>query len=419
MGRYVRAGREIASDIQRRADTGVSALELEEIAAGVLVLGGVGAYWIAAIAGAARHARALREEHVHATRAHYAAVEAALDNPSYSPDAIEQTVAEVVALANGLWRKGTIRSSRGRIDEPVIRAWAKSCQFELGKGLEAVGRPAIDLLNVINRDDEEEDRFVVRVRLRIRCKHPSFGTLPGGLGAHHTHLDERWTFGRSEDNWILLSVDGDPLAGPILKAPLVSTPSSDTERLREESLAELASAQKVGAEVALEDLVSADEPPALALLDLSIIDPRFLPALIAEELAHLLESWEAAVTGSEGPLEELASVKARTALLRPRHGTRMIVRDAVLKSWETTRLDLARDLPAVEVTLNVEAIRYVVSDNGTALAGSDTVVHEMELMWMLELTDSPQVPWHLVASNIPAEAIHGWDGFNPSASGPH
>jgi hypothetical protein len=370
----------------------------------VVLLGGPAAYWIVAIRGAARHERAALREHAHATRAHYAAVEAAEDNPNFSPDAIEQSVTHVVALADGTWRGGASGALDGRPDAALVRAWARSCESFLGNGLEAIGKPSVDLLSVVNRDDEEEDRVVVRVRLRIHCKHPRLGTL----GPHHVHLDERWTFGRRDSCWVLLSVGGDPLAGPVLTAPLIPTPSSDTERLREESLAELASAQKVDDNVVLTDLVSPDEPPSFALLDLSLVDNRFLPALIAAELAHLLESWEGAVTGSEAPLKERASVHARAALLRPARGIRLIVRDAVLRSWEPTRLDLSRQPAAIEVRLDVEAVRYVVRDDGSALAGNETDAHRMILTWMLELTDSARAPWRLITSNSPAEAIPGW-----------
>ena len=257
---------------------------------------------------------------------------------------------------------------------------------------------------MVNRNDEEEDRIVVRVRLGIYCKHPRLGTL----GAHHAHLDERWTFGRSGSCWILLSVGGDPLAGPVLTVPLIPTPSYDTERLREDSLADLANAQKVGEDVSLSDLVSADGFPAFALLDLSVVDSRFLPALIAAELAHLLDVWEGAVTGSEAPLEALASADARAASLRPGRGSRLVVRDAVLKSWEPTRLDLSGHPPAIEVTLDVEAVRYVVRGDGSAVAGNKTDPRRMALTWILQLTDSARAPWRLAFSNNPAEAIPGW-----------
>jgi hypothetical protein len=380
------------------------AIGVAEIAVTVIFVGGVGTCWIAAIRGAARHERAIRKEHTRTTRAYYAAIEAAEDDPSFSPDAIEQSVIDVVALANGLWRAGTFESMDERPDVGLVRAWARSWQSWLGDDLEASGKPSIDLLTVVNRDDEDEDRVVTRVRLRIHCKHPRVGAL----GPHHSHVDERWTFGHSGGRWVLLSVMGDPLAGPVLTAPLIPTPSSDTERLQEESLAELASAHKVDVDVALSDLVSADEPPAFALLDLSVVDSRFLPALIAADLAHILEAWEVAVTGSEAPLEELADARARAALLWPDPDTRLIVRDAVLKSWEPTRLDLSRHPPAIEVELDVEAVRYVVTGEGIAVAGNQTDARPMALMWTLELTDSHRAPWRLAVSNNPAEAIPGW-----------
>jgi hypothetical protein len=208
-----------------------------------------------------------------------------------------------------LWRSQTAYGIRGVFgvidghpDAGLVRAWARSWQSRLGTGLEAIGQPSIDLLSVVNRDDEEEDRVVVRVRQRIHCKYLGVGTL----GAHHAHADERWTFGRSGGRWALLSIGGDPLAGPLLTAPLIPTPSSDTERLREESLAELASAQKVGDDVALSGLVSADEPPAFALLDLSVVDSRFGTPLIAAELAHLL-SLSQEDPGAHGAIHYIAS----------------------------------------------------------------------------------------------------------------
>lgn len=254
-----------------------------------------------------------------------------------------------------------------RPDLGLVRAWARSWQW-LGDGLEVVTKPAIDLIGVVNRNDEDEDRIVVRVRLRIDCKYPKGGRL----GRHHAHPDQRWTFGRSGTRWALLSVSGDPLAGPVLTAPLIPNPLSDTERLSDESLAELADRQKVGDHVALSDLVNADDPPAFALLDLSVVDNCFGPELIAAQLAHLLEAWEGAVNGSEGPLAEQASEDARNALLRPSRGRHLIVRDVVLKSWETTDLELSRHPPAIEVTMDVGAVRYVVRDDGTAVAGNQS-----------------------------------------------
>jgi hypothetical protein len=144
------------------------------------------------------------------------------------------------------------------------------------------------------------------------------------------------------------------------------------------------------------------------LLDLSLVDGRFDSALIASQLAHPLEAWEEAVAGSDRPLENLASAQARTTLLRPRHGTRLMMRDAVLKSWAPTSLALTRKPPAIEVMLNVEAVRFVVTDVGSHLAGENTESRRMRLTWVLELSGPIEAPWRLASSTNPAEEIPGW-----------
>lgn len=242
----------------------MSALALAQGGALVVVVGGVTIYWIAAARSGARHEHAVMRAHTRAHRAHYAAVEAAEDDPSFSPDAIDQYVTEVVELADGVWRTGDCGALDGFPDARLVRAWATSRESWLGDGLEVVGKPSIDILRIVNRDDEAEDRVDVRVRVHVHCRHPRVGLV----ATRRVHFDERWTLGRNDGHWVLLSMGGDPLAGPVLTAPLVPNPSSDTERLREQSLAELSRVQKVGDDVDLSQLVSADESPAFALLDL-------------------------------------------------------------------------------------------------------------------------------------------------------
>jgi len=381
----------------------LSALGLAQAGTAVVILGAVAAGWIAVARSGVRRERAVLREHARAYRAHYAAVEAAEDNPDFSPEAIERFVTEIVALADALWRKGECGALDGSPDERLVRAWAHSRESWLGSGLKVVRKPSIDLLRVVNRADEEEDRVVVRVFVHVHCRRPRLGFI----ATRYVHLDERWTLGRSGSRWVVLSIGGNPLAGPVLTAPLVPNPSFDTERLREESLAELARRQRIG-DGALSDLVSPGEPPALALFDLSLLDGRFDSALIASELAHLLEAWEGAVAGSDGPLEQLVSVQARTTLLQPRYGTRLMMRDAVLKSWAPRSLELTRKPPAIEVTLDVEAVRFVVTDVGSHLAGENTEPRRMSLTWVLELSGPIEAPWRLASSNNPGEEIPGW-----------
>ena len=105
--------------------------------------------------------------------------------------------------------------------------------------------------------------------------------------------------------------------------------SFETKGLRKESLAELASTQILGGDVALSGLVSAGNLCCRAIRLVTTRRPfRFL--VDRSELSHLVEAWEEAVAGSEGRLEELASAHTGTTLLRPRHGTPLIVDDVEL-----------------------------------------------------------------------------------------
>ena len=374
-----------------------------EFAAGLCVAAAIPAYWLAGVAKEAHRERAARKERVRARHAHLAAVEAAEDDdPAFAPEAVHESIMQMVALADRVWRGRSATGLGDRPDGDLIKAWSRARMSWLGTPLRVRGNPSVDLLRIVNRPGEGEDRVVARVRVRVHCGRSRLDVF----ARRNVHLDERWTLGRRGGHWVLLSADGDPLAGPVLTAPLIPTPAYDTERLREESLAELAAAQRVPTTIPPDELVGADQPPALALLDLSVVDGRFLPELIAAQLAHLVEAWEDAITGSQ-ELQELASTEAFTTLLRPSPGKRLVLRDARLKSWQPTHLGLSDQPPTITVRIEIEAIRYVVSDDGLHHAGNDTDPRPMVLTWLIELIGSDKAPWRLATSTNPAETVPG------------
>ena len=74
---------------------------MAQVGTAVAVLGTVAAAWIAMARRGVRREHAVLREHARAHRAHYAAIEAAEDNPSFSPEAVKQFVTEIVALPKG------------------------------------------------------------------------------------------------------------------------------------------------------------------------------------------------------------------------------------------------------------------------------------------------------------------------------
>jgi hypothetical protein len=354
---------------------------------GVLV--GVASAWVIAGIDEERRARLRLLARRRARRARGAALEAALHDPAFAPENVRRSIGTILELAGVAWRSPDGAALDDRRDGPLIRAWAQSREAWLGTGLRVIGVPAIDLLRVVNREDEVEDRIVARVRFRVHRDHPAAPEPP--LSPHRLHLDERWTLCRDGERWLLVSVAGDPLAGPVLSAPLIPSPAYDTQRLEEASLSELAGEPPVGIANPGE-LYDHDAPAPLALLDLSLSDGRFSPLLIAAGLSRIVEAWETASDGSEEPLTRVASKAAIRALLNDSDGDdRRFIRDATLEHWQVVAVDAARQPPAVTVSVVIKAASW--TENHPFL-GSDRQRRELAHAWALELHETRQHAWY-------------------------
>jgi hypothetical protein len=95
-----------------------------------------------------------------------AATEAALDDPAFAPERIEASVSAILPRLLG---------DRGRLS----------------------GRPRVDILSVINREGQDEDRVVVRVRAHVD-RGPA---VP--LAMRHGVIDARWTLVHDGTHWRL------------------------------------------------------------------------------------------------------------------------------------------------------------------------------------------------------------------------
>jgi hypothetical protein len=358
---------------------------------GVLV--GSAAAWV--IVGARLRLSARRR----ARRAAGAALEAALDDPAFAPENVRRSIEMILELAGAVWRSPDGGALGDRRDGPLIGAWAQSREAWLGTGLRVIGEPAIDLLRVVNREDEAEDRIVARVRFGVHRDQLSVPEPP--LSPHRLRLDERWTLCRGGERWLLVSVAGDPLAGPVLSAALIPSPAYDTQRLKEASLSELANEPAAGA-IDPGALYDHDAPAPLALLDLSLADGRFSPLLIAAALSHIVEAWETASDGSDEPLTRVASKAAIQALLSESDGgDRRFIRDATLEHWEVVAVDAARQPPAITVSVLIKAASWTERH---PISGSDRQRRELAHTWTLELDETRRQVgyWRLASSSAAA-----------------
>jgi hypothetical protein len=296
-----------------------------------------------------------------APRARRAAEEAALDDPAFAPEHIEAAVTKMLPR--------------------VLRDFGK-----------LAGRPHVDILGVVNRAGESEDRVVVRVRARVARDRPELAPL------QVFHIDERWTLVHEGMHWRLAADMGDPLAASLLSSPLVAAPDQDASRLHEASLEELIEPHPRGA-VSPGELTDRAAPAPRRLRDLAVADDRFDPLLIEAAISHIVEAWEESSDGADAPLLAVATGAGVHALNFPAPGSgRRRIRDAHLQRWEVTRLDADAVPPQVDVRVRVKA---GVSSDGTLIAtGQAPPTQRLDLVWTLELDETTHAHprWRLTDS---------------------
>jgi hypothetical protein len=362
---------------------------------GCLVLG----TWFVVARERVNRRRVERQGNERAREAEAAAVEASLTDAVFAPDEVRAAVSALLNRAVQVWDGEAESTCEGEV---LIERWAESLAAWLGEGVHLIRKPSVDLLQVINRPGETEDRVVVRLRLSLRGAHRTSGQQ------RDTRIEQRWTLARKHQAWTLGAIDADPLSPSILSQGSIPADWADRERLRETSFAELADADSVDPRTDLSGLVSPDAMPAQQLIELAQIDGRFNPDLIESRIAHIVDAWEQACTGSHSPLAALTSPAAlnRLLYLSRRNGKdRLVVRDTVLTRWTPEMIDPSSKSPRIDISLTVSAVRYLATANGRHLQGSREARHLIHLKWTLTLDRAQPSGWQLTKTTSPAEAL--------------
>lgn len=329
------------------------------LAAGVLVT--VGVVWARFMVSSGRRGRLHLMAWRRAPLGRRTATRAALDDPVFAPERIEAAVAMILPQ-------------------------------QLGRHARVAGRPRVDILGVVNRQRDSEDRVVVRVRADVDRGATAHGLPRRGL------IDERWTLVHRGEGWHLAAGAGDPLAESLLSSPLIDSPGDDTRRLREASLQELSGDARRGGPGPRE-LTDTAAPPLQQLTDLSVADERFEPMLIEAAVAHIVEAWEQSSSGSDAPLLAVATGAGAHALNFPAPGRgRRRISDARVQRWVLTGLNASAQPPTVTVSLRVKATAW--TDDDASSAGDHRPAHLLDLVWTLALDEAtPTHPrWRLTHS---------------------
>jgi predicted lipid-binding transport protein (Tim44 family) len=351
-------------------------------------------------------ARQRKKRRARAAKVELASAEAAGDDPHFAADAVKAEAAELHREIVEAWTardRDWLARHLGpdlltewalRLDDFDRKGWHNVCEIKRGPDVEYVG--------LTNREADHEDRVVVRVTAWLRDVVIDSGgnaITRNGSDNEYTRLAEYWTLGRTEDRWILHSIEQDMEGMHHLEAPIVASPWSDTARLNDEAITELAVADAVpDDEIAgLVDVDYAGDAHTQAL-DLSVLDGRFAPAVLEAAARRAVAAWAEAVDGADAALERAATPEAAHALLYPRgERTRLVVRGPRLRQLRIAALDAEARTFTVEAELSGR--RYLEDrDTAAVLEGSKEHATTFTERWALALGDDPATPWRIVAA---------------------
>jgi predicted lipid-binding transport protein (Tim44 family) len=286
-----------------------------------------------------------------------------------------------------------------RLDDFDRKGWHNIVNVKRG--------PECMYVGLVNREDDTEDRVVVRVEATLEDYVQMKGggrMMSDGESDETRELAEWWTLCRTAGGgWMLLSIEQDDEGMHHLKSDVVATPWADDQRLRDESLVEGAVADKVAegftvAEVA--DLDFAGEARAAAL-DLSLADARFGPDVLEVAARRAVAAWAEAVDGEDRELEAIAEPAALGDLLHPgdpSRTTRLVVRGPRITRLHIAALDAAAQPPTMTLELDVTGTRYVQNrDTAAVVAGSDTSETTFTERWTMALSGPDEQPWRISA----------------------
>jgi predicted lipid-binding transport protein (Tim44 family) len=362
---------------------------------------------------AKRYRRKVRERDAHVRTA---AAEAASDDGYFAPEAVESWAQAVFAEAQAAWDARDRERLAKVVGADLMVEWARRLDDFERKGwhnrVQVRARPTISYVGLVNRDDDGEDRVVVRIEAQLM----SFVLDRDGnkitrkdSPSDQISLTEYWTLARDGEGWMVVSIEQQAEGDHHLDGEVVASPWSD-RRIADETLAELASADAVPEGFTTADLAVLDfDGDARAQAnDLSLADARFAPDLLEAAARRAVEAWAEAVDGDDAPLELVAAPEAVATLLQGGDAsgrTRLVVRGPRVSRIAIERVDVTNQPATMTVAVEVFGRRYVEDrDTAAVLSGGKDRPQRFSERWTLALDGPSEAPWRLVDA---ATAPHG------------
>jgi len=365
--------------------------------------------------GAIKRHRVVKRRRARVRDVELASAVAADDDAAFAADAVRSAAAALYSEVQEAWTARDLARLEQLAGPDLLVEWRRRLDDFARKGwhnrVQVRGEPHVEYVGLVNRDDDAEDRVVVRIECVLRdYVATASGTriMRAGADGDTVTSCEYWTLFKRDGAWRLASIEQDAEGAHHLDRPIVPTPWDDAERLRDEAVAERAAAEAAPAGFAPAQLADLDfdGTARAAALDLALADGRFDPDLIEASVRRVVDAWAHAVDGDDAALESAARPAAVAELLHPGDAgrqTRLVVRGPRVEAVRIAALDAAAEPATIAVELQVAGRRYVEDrDTAAVVAGSRDREAAWTEHWTLALDGAGEWPWRIAATGVPA-----------------
>jgi len=365
------------------------------------------AAWMAEKVRAARRKRAARDKTIHSV-----ALDAAMVEPIFDPDAVHTQTAQLFRDIQRAWSDRDLDRLTELVGPDLMIEWERRLNDFDRRGwhniVDISEGPTVQYVSLANRGEKDKDRVVVFIEAvvsdYVRVERTGAIMTHNSGSSPRTRVGEYWTLAPHNDHWVLVSIEQPEEGAYHLRERPIPRPEDD-DHLRDDTFLAMAAATTLPEGFTDADLISVDfaTDARAAALDMSLADPRFSLDVLETSVRQVIEAWAQSVDGPDTPLEGVATHEAIDQLLYDsdaRRLTRVVVRGPMVRRVQVTSLDATHVPPRMRVDAELGGFRYVEDrDTVAVLEGSKTRPSAFSEQFTMELVDgSVARPWQVVAA---------------------
>jgi predicted lipid-binding transport protein (Tim44 family) len=375
----------------------------------IVVFGLVGVFLLYGVIYSIRYRRKLRQRD---ERVRTASAEAAEDDAYFASDELELHAVSLFRAAQMAWDARDRPALAKLVGPDLLVEWNRRLDDFDRKGwhnrVEVLGEPSVLYVGITNREDDDEDRAVVRIDAKLRAyvlDSKGKKIMRTGEKDELITLVEYWTLARRDGQWMVQSIEQKTEGDHQLDEPIVASPWSDRQRLEDEALTELAVADALPEGFTTADLaqVEFDGDARARALDLSLADARFGPDVLEAAARTAVSAWAEAVDGDDAALERVASPETASELLYggdASRKTRLVVRGPRVKRIQIAAVQVEQVPATMTVEVELGGNRYVEDrDTTSVVSGSKDSPITFTERWTLALDGPAEAPWRIVKTS--------------------